>query len=136
MPKAIKDMICVHIQEEARKKSIQLLAINGHADHLHCLFSLGPKQCLANVMQAIKGESAYWFNHKSEQSGMGRLTWQDDYFAVSVSESHAETVKQYINRQEEHHQHMTYYQEIQRMADKYGFDINIDSPSAKADGNK
>ena len=131
LPKEVKDLLCDHIQGEARKKSIQLLAINGHADHLHCLFGVGPKQCIADILQAIKGESAHWFNHKSGQTGTGRLVWQDDYFAVSVSESHTEKVMQYIDRQEEHHQHMTYYQEVQRMADKYGFELSIDGPLAR-----
>ena len=130
LSKAVKDLLCAHIQDEARKKSIHLLAINGHADHLHCLFGVSPVQCVATIMQAIKGESAYWFNHKSGQSGTEKLIWQDDYFAVSVSESHTEKVMNYIDRQEEHHRHMTYYQEVQRMADKYGFELTIDSQPA------
>lgn len=133
LSKEIKSMVCEHIQEEARKKSIRLLVLNGHLDHLHGLISLGPKQCIADVMQAIKGESAYWFNNKSGLAGSGRLMWQDDYFAVSVSESHCERVHAYIQHQEQHHQVMTYYQEIERMAEKFGFTIN---PSAEADGNE
>ncbi|MEZ0483119.1 IS200/IS605 family transposase [Fibrella aquatica] len=127
LSKSVKDAICEHIMEEAWKKSIRLMAINGHVDHLHCLISIGPKQCIADIMQAIKGESAYWFNNQSGHVELSRLIWQDDYFAVSVSESHAQSVIQYINRQEEHHLGMTYYQEVQRMAEKYGFDLKISS---------
>jgi putative transposase len=133
LSKEIKDIVCEHIQEETRKKSIRLLIINGHLDHLHCLISLGPKQCIADVMQSIKGESAYWFNNKSGLAGSGRLTWQDDYFAISVSESHRERVHAYIQNQEQHHQGMTYYQEIGRMAERFGFNS---LPSAEADGNE
>lgn len=118
-----KNTLCEHIREVCRKKSIRLLEINGYYDHLHCLISLGPTQRIADVMQSIKGESAYWYNHTHELNTTGRLVWQDDYFAVSVSESHLGRVRQYIQRQEEHHQHMTYYQEIERMAQNYGFTL-------------
>ena len=92
-------------------------------------------------MQSIKGESAYWFNNKSGLAGLGRLAWQDDYFAVSVSESHLDRVQAYIQQQEQHHQTMSYYQEVERMAQKYGFEVRFaknssaNKPSAKADGN-
>ena len=133
LSKEIKMVVCEHIQEQTRLKSIRLLEINGHFDHLHCLINLGPKQCIADVMQAIKGESAYWFNNKSGLAGFDRLIWQDDYFAVSVSESHLDRVQAYIQNQEQHHQHMTYYQELERMAEKYGFDL---SPLAEASGKE
>ncbi len=136
IPKQEKDLICDHIRTEALKKSIRLLAVNGHLDHLHCLINLGPTQTIATVMQAVKGESAYWFNNQSGLAGLGKLIWQDDYFAVSVSESHAETLQQYIQNQEKHHQRMTYYQELERMAAKYGFDLGISDsqpPLAKAE---
>ncbi|GAA4394976.1 hypothetical protein GCM10023187_01350 [Nibrella viscosa] len=116
-----KNKLCEHILEETRKKSIRLLEINGYVDHLHCLISLGPTQCIADIMQSIKGESAHWFNNRSGLERHQKLAWQDDYFAVSVSESHAEQVRSYIQRQEQHHQHTTYYEEAERLAEKYGF---------------
>ncbi len=125
LSKEIKTVVCEHIREQCRLKSIWLLDINGHFDHLHCLVGLGPKQCIADVMQAIKGESAYWFNNKSGLADTGRLMWQDDYFAVSVSESHLDRVQAYIQNQEQHHKSMTYYQEVERMAEKYGFDSGL-----------
>jgi putative transposase len=141
LPKDIKDSICDHIREEAQQKSIRLIEVNGHFDHLHCLVSLGSAQSVASVVQAIKGESAHWFNNKSGLNDWGKLIWQDDYFAVSVSESHANQVSAYIQNQEHYHQSMNYYQEIERMAKKYGFELKLDksvdhSPSAKADGNE
>jgi putative transposase len=140
IPTEEKNLLCAHILDVSYAKSIQLLEINGHLDHLHCLISLRPAQSLADVMQSIKGESAYWFNNKSGLAGLGKLVWQDDYFAVSVSKSHIEKLRSYIQNQEQHHQQMTYYQEIMRMAEKYGSELKLDDlhlrPSAKADGNK
>ena len=131
-----KNLLCEHIREETRKKSIRLLAVNGYFDHLHCLISLGPTQSIADIMQSIKGESAYWFNNKSGLAGFGKLIWQDDYFAASVKESHAKAVSEYIQNQEQHHQGVSFYQETERMAEKYGFELRLDRSSAKVPSAK
>ena len=70
-------------------------------------------------MQLIKGESAFWFN----KQGLTKqnLEWQDEYFAVSVSESQIDTVRNYIKNQEEHHKHKTFQQEYDELISKFGF---------------
>ena len=70
-------------------------------------------------MQLIKGESAFWFNKQGFMNQ--KLEWQDEYFAVSVSESQIETVRNYIKNQEEHHKHKTFQQEYDEFIVKYGF---------------
>jgi REP element-mobilizing transposase RayT len=108
-----------HIRENAIKKDIFIDFVNGHTDHCHCLVSLGVDQTISKVMQLIKGESAFWFN-KQELAGQ-KLEWQDEYFAVSVSESQINTVRNYIKNQEEHHKHKTFQQEYEEFIAKYSF---------------
>ena len=48
-------------------------------------------------MQLIKGESACWINKESLTKQ--KLDWQDEYFAVSVSESVLDKVRDYIKNQ-------------------------------------
>jgi hypothetical protein len=52
-----------------------------------------------------------------------KLQWQDDYFAVSISQSGIESVRAYIDGQEEHHQKKTFGQEYEEFISKYGFQI-------------
>lgn len=83
--KDIRKKIVSHIRENALTKNIHIDFINGHVDHVHILTSLDADQPIGNIIQLIKGESSFWINKN-------RLTpqkseWQDDYFAVSVSES-------------------------------------------------
>jgi hypothetical protein len=52
-----------------------------------------------------------------------KLDWQDDYFAVSVSESQVETVRNYIQNQEKHHSDKSFAQEYDEFMKKYGFKI-------------
>jgi len=82
-----------HIADNCLAKDIFLQAINGYTDHIHCLISLGKDQTIAKVVQLLKGESSFWIN----QQGLtpAPFSWQDDYFAVSVSESQKDQVISY-----------------------------------------
>lgn len=91
-----------HIKENASSKGIYLDMINGYSDHCHCLISLGSNQNIEKIIQLIKGESSFWIN--KNQLTKDKFAWQDEYFAVSVSESMIESVRNYIKNQEIHHQ--------------------------------
>jgi putative transposase len=108
-----------HIIDNCRKKGIFLQAINGYTEHIHCLISLGKQQNIADVAQLIKGESSFWIN--TNQILPKKLTWQDDYFAVSVSESQVEKVVQYIKNQHIHHAKKNFAEEVEEFLLKYGF---------------
>ena|SRR5215212_6032632 len=108
-----------HIRENAVKKDIFIDFVNGYSEHCHCLVSLGVDQTISKVMQLVKGESAFWFN--KQELTKEKLEWQDEYFAVSVSESQIDAVRNYIKNQEEHHKQKTFQQEYDEFIIKYGF---------------
>lgn len=119
LPKEIRYKVQEHIIENCKEKSNYLQAINGHTDHLHCLISLGKEQSIAKVMQLIKGESSFWIN--KTQLTNEQFMWQDDYFAVSVSESNLQTVISYIKNQEIHHAKKSFDDEVKEFEKLYGF---------------
>jgi len=108
-----------HIQQNSKEKEIWLDQVNGHKEHVHCLISLGKEQTISKIAQLIKGESSYWINknkiipHKFE--------WQDDFWVVSVSESHLIAVRKYIQNQEEHHKKKLFTEEVDDFMKKYGW---------------
>ena len=108
-----------HIKENASKKGIFIDMINGYEDHCHCLISLSSNQNIEKIVQLIKGESSYWINknHLTRE----KFSWQDEYFAVSVSESMIDNVRSYIKNQEKHHQKKTFTEEYQEFIEKYDF---------------
>jgi len=110
-----------HIAENCKEKEIFLQAINGYTDHVHCLISLGKDQTIAKVMQLIKGESSFWINQNNLTTE--KFSWQDDYFAVSVSESQAPTVKNYIKNQEKHHAKKSFADEVNEFMTKFGWEL-------------
>jgi REP element-mobilizing transposase RayT len=109
----------VHIRENAKGKDIHIDHINGFVDHVHCLISLGADQTIQKTMQLIKGESSFWINH--HQVLQDKFEWQEEYFAVSVSESQLNKVRNYILKQEMHHQKKTFQDEYEEFIERYGF---------------
>ncbi len=118
--KEIRIKVWNHIRENAKAKGIYIDFINGYSDHCHCLVSLGIDQTIQKVMQLIKGESSFWINKNSLTKE--KFEWQDEYFAVSVSESVLDKVREYIKNQEEHHDKRTFEQEYDGFISKYGFE--------------
>ncbi len=108
-----------HIKQNAKQKEIWIEEIEGHIDHIHCLISLGKDQTISKVSQLIKGESSKWIN--DEKLTNTKFAWQDDYWAVSVSESHLKDVKDYIRNQEKHHKTKSFAEEVDEFMKKYGW---------------
>ena len=121
LKKDVKNKVINHIIENSKIKNIFLKEINGHEEHIHCLISLGKGQSIAEVVQLIKGESSFWVNKNKVTTN--KFNWQDDYFAVSVSESQVETVTRYIQNQEEHHKKKSFQEEVEEFVKKYGFKL-------------
>ncbi len=108
-----------HIKGYATEKGIFLDMINGYSDHCHCLISLGSDQNIEKIVQLIKGESSHWINKNDLVKG--KFSWQDEYFAVSVSESMVDSVRNYIKNQEKHHQKKSFSDEYKEFVEKYSF---------------
>lgn len=117
----IRQKVFTHIKENAKEKNIHVDFVNGHIDHVHVLISLNADQTISKVMQLIKGESSFWINKNGLTSR--KFEWQDDYFAVSVSESAINRVREYIKNQEQHHEKKTFQEEYDEFIEKYGFTI-------------
>jgi putative transposase len=109
-----------HIRSNAKEKGIYIDFMNGHSEHLHCLLSLSPDQSLSKVIQLIKGEASFWINKNALIRS--KFEWAEEYFAVSVSETHLPKVREYIRNQEEHHKTLSWEKEYSEFISKYGFD--------------
>lgn len=115
----LRQKVWQHIRDNAKEKGIYIDFINGYSDHCHCLISLGVDQNIQKVIQLLKGESSFWIN--KNQLTKQKFEWQDEYFAVSVSESIVDKVRDYIKNQEIHHTKKTFQEEDDEFVLKYGF---------------
>jgi putative transposase len=98
LSKEVRSILFPHIKKNAKEKGICVDFINGYSEHIHILISLNKEQTISRIVQLIKGESSYWVNQ--QKLTPERFGWQDQYFAVSVSESGINRVREYIKNQE------------------------------------
>jgi putative transposase len=110
LTKEIRKLLFRHILENAVKKNIWIDRIGGYNDHVHCLISLRGEQTISRVAQMIKGESSFWLNDNYFKHGI--VLWQDDFWAVSVCESHIKSLRKYIENQEKHHKDCSFEDEL------------------------
>ena len=110
-----------HIKKNAEEKGIWLDCVSGYSEHAHCLISLGKDQSISQVAQLIKGESAFWINKQGLTNT--KFIWQDDYWAVGVSESHLSRVRKYIHNQEQHHGSIQFHDELEDFQSKYEWKV-------------
>lgn len=115
--KELREKIFNHIKENAKEKNIWLDSINGYKEHIHCLISLNKEQSISKIAQLIKGESSFWIN--KNKLIKDKFVWQDDYWAVSVSESHIIKIRKYIQQQEDHHKIKSFTEEVNDFMNKY-----------------
>jgi REP element-mobilizing transposase RayT len=108
-----------HIRANAKAKGIYIDFLNGHTEHIHCLLSLNHDQSLSKVIQLIKGESSFWINKNSLTRN--KFEWAEEYFGISVNDSHLPKVREYIKNQEQHHKLKTWQEEYDEFMEKYGF---------------
>ena len=120
IPQSFRPALLKHFRENAQEKNIVLDDINSHEDHVHALINLGKEQNLSTMIQYLKGESSFWIN--KQETLPYHFSWQDDYFAVSISHSHVDRVREYIKNQDEHHKNMDWEQEAELFIRKYGFE--------------
>jgi putative transposase len=119
LTKEIREIVFLHMLENARTKGIYIDFIGGYSEHVHCLISLGNDQSISKVIQLIKGESSFWIN-KNKMTKY-KFEWQDDYYGVSVNMNGLNRVRNYIKNQEIHHQSLSFQEEYDRFRDTIGF---------------
>jgi putative transposase len=117
--KELKKVLLEHIRENARLKNIFIDTLNCVQDHIHLLISLGREQTISKLVMLVKGESSNWIN--KNKLVPGRFEWQDEYIAISVSESVVNKVREYIKNQEEHHSSKSFDEEYHLFLKKYNF---------------
>jgi putative transposase len=117
--KELRKIMWQHIKDNAKKKNIYIVDVSGYHDHCHCIVSLGSEQTISNIMQLIKGESAFWFN--KQKLITNKFQWQDEYFVASVSEANMPIVLKYLNKQEVHHKTKTFNDEFEEFLFHHNF---------------
>jgi putative transposase len=99
----------------ARNAQINMLAIGGTANHVHVLLDVPKTRTIADVMRELKANSSARMRRATPA-----FAWQDGYGAISVSPTAGDSVRRYIERQEQHHRVKSFEQEYVAILDKAG----------------
>lgn len=98
------------------------IIINGTENHLHILCTLSKNITLAKLVEEIKRNSSRWI--KTKHDYYSNFAWQGGYAGYSVSQSKCQIVKQYIEKQKEHHEKKDFKEEYVEFLKEYGIDYN------------
>lgn len=86
------------------------LGINGAEDHVHVFAKLRPDRALSDVLRDLKSNASGWMHDVFPE--LSDFSWQRGYAVFTVSESNADAVQRYIERQQDHHQRISFRDEF------------------------
>lgn len=95
--------------------------VGGVSDHVHILLGLKATHSVAEFMRDIKRQSSLWVHETIGQKSFG---WQEGYGAFTVSPSHREAVRSYIQHQGEHHRKKTFQAEYREFLERAGVEYD------------
>jgi REP element-mobilizing transposase RayT len=72
----------------------------------------------ADLVKELKRASNYWMHERFSE--LQKFAWQSGYGTFSVSSSNLESVRHYIDRQEEHHRQLSFQDEFRAFLEKHG----------------
>ncbi len=102
----------------ARELGIKPLCIGGMPDHVHLLLSMPTTIAPAKAIQTIKGNSSKWVHDTFPKRHL--FEWQKGYGIFSVSQSRISATVAYIETQREHHQKLSFQDELLAILRKHG----------------
>lgn len=97
------------------------LIVNGHFDHVHCLFQFYPKQAVSEIMKSSKAKSSKWLNESKLLDH--RFKWQAAFGSFTYSEREISSIFEYVKNQEKHHQKLTFGEEYFEMLKAHKIDF-------------
>lgn len=98
------------------------IEIGGVADHIHILAVLSKNLSVSKFIEEVKKPTSKWL--KAQDASRRDFYWQAGYGAFSVSQSNVNQVREYIIKQDEHHRTMTFQDELRKLLNAHGVEID------------
>ena len=100
----VKDMVYNIIRETFEERKLQMLEMNGEADHIHILYEADPFTAPGELANVLKTRTSRLVRKKYGETLLKPfywkpLFWSDSYFVSTVSENSLSNVKAYIQNQ-------------------------------------
>jgi len=100
-----------------RKLDSPAIIIGGISDHVHLICCLSRIRTISEVVRELKRASTKWIKNKYQ--GLKLFHWQNGYGSFSISPAHLKLVREYIEKQIEHHRGISFKEEFRKIVEKY-----------------
>jgi putative transposase len=87
------------INEVAKEKNVEILALEIMPDHLHLFVSSHPNILIHNLIKAFKGRSSNLLRKEYPELLKLPSLWTHSYFVSTAGNVSSETIKKYIQEQ-------------------------------------
>jgi REP element-mobilizing transposase RayT len=102
----------------ARNAGCECYRAGGVADHVHLAIRLSRTLTIADLVENLKTSSSKWL--KTQAPNLAAFAWQRGYGCFSVGPADLDSLRAYIDNQEEHHRTRTFQEEFRMFLKKYG----------------
>ena len=133
--KEVRKIIWNHIRKNAHKNGIRVDFINGYSDYYHFLIALGDDQTIEKAIEKLKGEQTFLINKNGvstesfpaelppflDMASSTKFEWEDDYFAIAVSESKMDRISNYPKKQLNYSNEELFNKEYKEYLIQYGY---------------
>jgi putative transposase len=95
----IEKLVYPIIRDKCSKYKAKAIAIGNTFDHVHLMLMIDPVTNISTLIKEIKGAASFAVNHETNSC----LYWQDGFGALSVGKHECDKIKNYVEKQKEHH---------------------------------
>jgi REP element-mobilizing transposase RayT len=106
----------------ARNAGCEAYRVGGVADHVHLAIRLSRTITIADLVEELKTSSSKWL--KTQSPALAAFSWQRGYACFSVGPADLDSLRAYIDGQEEHHKTRTFQDEFRMFLKKYGVEYD------------
>jgi putative transposase len=121
---ALQQSLYAEIENRLVEQGCEVKAINGQPDHIHFLFHQNPLLPLHDIMRFVQGMSQRWYQVHDTKTGWYKFRWDDGYCLYSVSESSIDKAQFFIEKQDEIHQSLNFWEERQQLNQLHKVDLS------------
>jgi REP element-mobilizing transposase RayT len=107
-----------YLSAVARNAGCECYCAGGIADHVHLAIRLSRTITIAELVKTLKASSSQWL--KTQTSALVDFSWQTGYGCFSVGPADLDSLRAYIDEQEQHHKTRTFQEEFRMFLRKYG----------------
>jgi REP element-mobilizing transposase RayT len=107
IPEELREKLWKYLAAVGENHKLPVLEAGGTANHAHVLLALPADVPLSKAVQTLKANSCRWMGEHGVD-----FWWQHGYGGFSVSASNVDRVRDYIQRQAEHHRKRSFEEEF------------------------